>query len=89
MSAASVGYKRQAPGLSGADRRAAEKEISALDRRIAKVGADRQKLLDQFAAHDQSDYEGLGTLQTKLGALEAEVEELEERWLEVAELLGV
>jgi len=46
-------------------------------------------LLDQFATHDQSDYAGLGELQSKLGALEAEVEQLEERWLEVAELLGV
>ncbi len=32
---------------------------------------------------------GLGALQTKLGALDAEVEQLEERWLEVAEQLGV
>ncbi|MGL3198807.1 MULTISPECIES: ATP-binding cassette domain-containing protein [Curtobacterium] len=78
-----------APVLSGAERRAAEKEMSALDRRIARVGADRQEVLDAFAAHDQSDYAGLGTLQAKLGALEAEVEQLEERWLEVAELLGV
>ncbi|WP_435526071.1 ABC-F family ATP-binding cassette domain-containing protein [Curtobacterium oceanosedimentum] len=78
-----------APGLSGADRRAAEKEMSALDRKIAKAGQDRQKLLDAFAAHDQSDYAGLGALQTKLGALDAEVEQLEERWLEVAETLGV
>lgn len=78
-----------APGLSGADRRAAEKEMSALDRKIAKAGQDRQELLDAFAAHDQSDYAGLGALQTKLGALDAEVEQLEERWLEVAETLGV
>lgn len=63
--------------------------MSALDRKIAKVGADRKKLLDQFATHDQSDYAGLGELQSKLAALEAEVEQLEERWLEVAELLGV
>ncbi|MFJ4294950.1 ABC-F family ATP-binding cassette domain-containing protein [Curtobacterium sp. NPDC089689] len=78
-----------APALSGAERRAAEKEMSALDRRIARVGADRQEVLDAFAAHDQSDYAGLGALQAKLGALEAEVESLEERWLEVAEQLGV
>ncbi|WP_439690941.1 ABC-F family ATP-binding cassette domain-containing protein [Curtobacterium sp. SP.BCp] len=78
-----------APALSGAERRAAEKEMSALDRRIARVGADRQEVLDAFAAHDQSDYAGLGALQAKLGALEAEVEQLEERWLEVAEQLGV
>ncbi|MDM7886044.1 ABC-F family ATP-binding cassette domain-containing protein [Curtobacterium sp. RHCKG23] len=78
-----------ASSLSGADRRTAEKEMSALDRKIAKVGADRKKLLDAFAAHDQSDYAGLGALQTQLAGLEAEVEQLEERWLEVAELLGV
>ncbi|WP_144762550.1 ABC-F family ATP-binding cassette domain-containing protein [Curtobacterium sp. 9128] len=78
-----------ASGLSGADRRAAEKEMAALDRRIARVGDDRKQLLDAFATHDQSDYEGLGALQTKLGTLEAEIEQLEERWLEVAEQLGV
>jgi uncharacterized protein involved in exopolysaccharide biosynthesis len=75
--------------LSGAERRTAEKEMSALDRKIAKVGADRKQLLDQFATHDQSDYAGLGELQSRLAALESEVEQLEERWLEVAELLGV
>ncbi|WP_022902242.1 ABC-F family ATP-binding cassette domain-containing protein [Curtobacterium sp. B8] len=75
--------------LSGAERRAAEKEMSALDRRIARIGADRQEVLDAFAAHDQSDYAGLGALQARLAGLEAEVEQLEERWLEVAEQLGV
>ncbi|TDN46616.1 ATPase subunit of ABC transporter with duplicated ATPase domains [Curtobacterium flaccumfaciens] len=78
-----------ASALSGADRRTAEKEMSALDRKIARVGADRKKLLDAFATHDQSDYAGLGELQAKLAAHEAEIEQLEERWLEVAELLGV
>lgn len=78
-----------ASGLSGAERRTAEKEMSALDRKIAKVGADRKQLLDQFAKHDQSDYAGLGELQSRLAALESEVEQLEERWLEVAEQLGV
>ncbi len=78
-----------ASSLSGAERRTAEKEMSALDRKIAKVGDDRKKLLDQFATHDQSDYAGLGELQAKLAAHEAEIEQLEERWLEVAEQLGV
>ncbi|WIB60875.1 ABC-F family ATP-binding cassette domain-containing protein [Curtobacterium sp. MCLR17_007] len=76
-------------GLTGAERRTAEKEMSALDRRIARIGADRQTLLDLFAGHDQSDYAGLGELQTKLAELEVEIEQLEERWLEVAEQLGV
>jgi len=88
-SAAGSGSGSAASSLSGADRRTAEKEMSALDRRIAKVGDERKKLLDAFATHDQSDYAGLGELQGRLTELEAEVEQLEERWLEVAELLGV
>ncbi|SOC88717.1 ATPase components of ABC transporters with duplicated ATPase domains [Curtobacterium sp. 314Chir4.1] len=87
--AAGSGSGSAASSLSGADRRTAEKEMSALDRRIAKVGDERKKLLDAFATHDQSDYAGLGELQSRLADLEAEVEQLEERWLEVAELLGV
>ncbi|MDP4332643.1 ABC-F family ATP-binding cassette domain-containing protein [Curtobacterium sp. A7_M15] len=78
-----------ASGLSGAERRTAEKEMSALDRKIAKVGDDRKKLLDRFASHDQSDYAGLGELQAQLTAHEAEIEQLEERWLELADQLGV
>nr|WP_144755942.1 ABC-F family ATP-binding cassette domain-containing protein [Curtobacterium pusillum] len=88
-SAAGSGSGSAASSLSGADRRTAEKEMSALDRRIAKVGDERKKLLDAFATHDQSDYAGLGELQSRLAGLESEVEQLEERWLEVAELLGV
>ncbi|MDY1005682.1 ABC-F family ATP-binding cassette domain-containing protein [Curtobacterium sp. CFBP9011] len=78
-----------APTLSGAERRVVEKEMSALDRRISKLALDRKKRLEAFGAHDQSDYEGLGKLQAELTALDAEVEQLEERWLEVAEQLGV
>ncbi len=76
------------PACPGGPARCREGDVG-LDRKIAKAGQDRQKLLDAFAAHDQSDYAGLGALQTQLGALEAEVEQLEERWLEVAEALGV
>jgi ATPase subunit of ABC transporter with duplicated ATPase domains len=84
---ATTASSQSAPSLSGADRRTAEKEMSALDRRIARVGEDRRKILDSFAVHDQSDFDGLTALQGKLAAAEAELEQLEVRWLEVAELL--
>jgi ATP-binding cassette subfamily F protein uup len=86
---AGAGGSAAASGLSGSERRTVEKEMSALDRRIARLGVDRQTMLDLFAGHDQSDYAGLGELQAKLAALEAEIEQLEERWLEIAEQLGV
>lgn len=74
-------------GLSGAARRDAEKELSATDRRLAKLAAAIRAKHDEFAAHDQSDYVGLGTLQAELAALESEHAALEERWLELSEQL--
>jgi len=74
-------------GLSGADRRAAEKEVSAIDRRLAKLAGAIKDAHIAFAAHDQSDYVGLAAEQEKLAALERESAELEERWLELSETL--
>ncbi|WBU37995.1 ABC-F family ATP-binding cassette domain-containing protein [Homoserinibacter sp. YIM 151385] len=71
------------PTLSGAERRAKEKELAAIDRRLAKLAEQVRAKHDAFAAHDQSDYAGLGRLQTELSALEGESAELEERWLEL------
>tara|TARA_Y100000813_G_scaffold173050_1_gene137054 strand:- start:341 stop:2164 length:1824 start_codon:yes stop_codon:yes gene_type:complete len=74
-------------GLSGAERRAAEKEVSAIDRRLAKLAEAIKDAHIAFAAHDQSDYVGLAAEQEKLAALERESAELEERWLELSETL--
>ena len=75
------------PALAGAARREAEKELSAIDRRLAKLADSIRATHDEFAAHDQSDYVGLAALQQQLGALEDEHAALEERWLELSELL--
>lgn len=76
-----------APALGGAERRALEKEQSAIDRRLEKLATAIRATHDRFAAHDQNDYEGLGRLQAELAALEAETEQLESRWLEIGEQL--
>jgi ATPase subunit of ABC transporter with duplicated ATPase domains len=78
----------QPTGLTGSERRDAEKELAAIDRRLAKLADAIRNSHDEFAAHDQSDYAGLATLQTGLGALESEAAALEERWLELSERLG-
>jgi uncharacterized protein involved in exopolysaccharide biosynthesis len=77
-----------AAALTGADRRTAEKELSAIDRQLAKLGTRITSTHDELAAHDQSDYTGVGALNTRLQTLEAELAALEERWLEVGESLG-
>lgn len=74
-----------APKLSGALLRAATKETGAVERRLEKVNARIEGLHAEFAAFDQSDFQGLAALQEKLNAALAEAEELEMRWLELAE----
>ncbi|MCT2089496.1 ABC-F family ATP-binding cassette domain-containing protein [Micrococcus terreus] len=88
QTAASVGSGGTGSSLSGAERRAAQKELSAAERRMEKLGEQIDALHQQIAAHDQTDFEGLGSLTQELNALEAEVAELEERWLELSELVG-
>lgn len=75
------------PVLSGAERRAAEKEVAAIDRKLAKLQAQVSETHEQLAVHDQSDYVGLGVLSDQLRALDAEVAELETRWLALSEQL--
>lgn len=76
------------PSLSGADLRAAQKEVSALERRLEKlekqIGAARIALAD----HDQADYVGLGAEMARIGELEKERDGVEEHWFELTEQLG-
>jgi ABC transport system ATP-binding/permease protein len=75
------------PALAGAERRAAEKELAAVERRMEKVAALTVGLHDRMADHDQSDYVGLGALGDELAALGVENDDLETRWLELSERL--
>ncbi|MGV9768622.1 ABC-F family ATP-binding cassette domain-containing protein [Microbacterium sp. NPDC003461] len=76
-----------APGLSGAERRAAEKELASIDRKLQNLQAGIERIHADMAAHDPGDYDGLAALGAELRAREAEVAELEERWLELGEQL--
>ena len=74
--------------LTGAEERAARKELAAVERKIEKLSEHVSKIHGQMAAHDHADYEGLGRMNEELQAVEAEVADLEERWLELSEALG-
>jgi ATP-binding cassette subfamily F protein uup len=74
-----------APGLSGAELRAVEKEISSIDRSLSKASERIAVKHQQMADHDQSDHVGLGKLTGELRDLEDQVAELESRWLELSE----
>ena len=80
--------ERSGAELSGAERRAAEKEVNSIDRRLAKLADKVAQMHARMAEHDQSDYVGLRKHADDLRDLEAEVAELEDRWLELSEKLN-
>lgn len=85
---AASGGAASGPALAGADLRAAQKEVAAAERRIQKLTSQVDAARTALADHDQSDYVGLGERMRAIGALEAEIAALEERWFELSELLG-
>lgn len=87
-SSAQASAEPEAPKVSGAELRAAQKESGAIERRLAKLAAEQEKLSEQMSAHDASDYAGLAALGEQQQALQDEIDELEMRWLELSELLG-
>ncbi|ASD22692.1 ABC transporter ATP-binding protein [Cryobacterium sp. LW097] len=75
------------PALGGAELRNAQKELASIDRKVAKQQAKIKDLHNALAAHDQSDYTGLGTLQAEVAAAEDAVAGFETRWVELSVLL--
>ncbi len=70
---------------SAADTRTARKELNAVERRLAKVTAQAAAVQDEMDRHDPTDHVGLTALHHRLDALAAKAQELEHRWLELAE----
>ena len=87
-SSAQASAEPDTPKVSGAELRAAQKESGAIERRLAKLAAEQEKLSEQMSAHDPSDYAGLAALGEQQQTLQDEIDELEMRWLELSELLG-
>jgi len=88
--AASASAAAAAPartGLSGAELRTAQKEVAAIERRLAKLAALIDAAHVRIAEHDQNDYTGVAAQTTALQELEGEVSQLEERWLELSDLV--
>jgi ABC transport system ATP-binding/permease protein len=73
--------------ISGAELRAAEKEIAAIDRRLARLADQIAAKHQQLADHDQSDHVGITRLAQELRALEEDIAGLESRWLELSEVI--
>ncbi|MBX9639327.1 MAG: ATP-binding cassette domain-containing protein [Mycobacteriaceae bacterium] len=74
-------------GMSGARRRAAEKELASVDRQLARLAGRIEAKHTELAEHDQSDHVGITRLTRELRDLEDEVATLEGQWLELSEVL--
>ena len=74
-----------AAGPSAAEQRAARKELAAVERRLSRLTGDAAKLETAMAEHDPTDHVGLVGLHGRLDALNAEIADLEDRWLALAD----
>ncbi|MBF6044795.1 ATP-binding cassette domain-containing protein [Streptomyces sp. NRRL B-1677] len=69
---------------SAADARAAKKELQKIERRLDRISEQEAKLHAQIA-EKATDFEAVAKLDTELRELSAERDDLELRWLELAE----
>lgn len=76
-----------APKLTGKAFHEASKRVAAIERKLAKLEEQKVDLEAQMAAHDPSDYEGLGKLNEQLQSVTDESESLEMEWMELSEQL--
>ena len=74
------------PAPSGADVRAAKKEIGRIERRLSKIAELEARLHDKMAAQ-ATDHAAVLDLDKQLRELADEKETLETEWMEAAELL--
>ena len=74
-------------GLSGAELRAVQKELASVERRIERLTGEIHRAQTALAEHDHADYRGLAARMAEIGVQQAQVSELEERWLELSALV--
>lgn len=73
--------------LSGKERRELTKRINAIERKLDKLKEEKAGIEASMAAHDPSDFVGLGELTGQVQDIDAQREELEIEWLELEEKL--
>jgi ABC transport system ATP-binding/permease protein len=73
--------------ISGAELRATQKEIAAIDRRLARLADQIAAKHQELAEYDQSDHVGITRLTAELRDLEDDVAQLESRWMQLSEVL--
>ncbi|WP_314685797.1 ABC-F family ATP-binding cassette domain-containing protein [uncultured Bifidobacterium sp.] len=71
--------------LSGKAFHDAKRRMAAIERRLERLEEDEARLESEMAAHDPSDYVGLGRLNDDLKTARQESSTLESEWMELGE----
>ncbi|MEU6174287.1 ABC-F family ATP-binding cassette domain-containing protein [Streptantibioticus parmotrematis] len=79
-----VAAATERPKSSAADQRAAQKELQRIERQLDRIG-DKEAKLHARIADNPTDFEAVAKLDAELRGLRDEREDLETRWLELAE----
>jgi ATP-binding cassette subfamily F protein uup len=82
--ARAAGPPQPATPRGGGDTRTAKKELQRIERRLDRL-AEREQALHTTLAEHATDFEKVAELDTELRSVREEQEELETRWLELAE----
>lgn len=77
------------PRLSNQERRELKKRFDAVGRKLEKVSDEPDRLRDELAQIDATDYEALMAKESEIAAAEQEVSDLETEWLELSDRLGI
>lgn len=76
---------KEIDGLTSAEFRAQQKRLEAIERKLKRLKAEREKLEAAISTHDASDYVWLTTQGEAIARLAAQEDALETEWLEVCE----
>ena len=77
-----------APKLSGGEIRALRKSMASAERKMDTLRGKIEGIHQAMTEVDPSDYVKLGDMQKEIKEIEAQIEALEEEWMEAAEALG-
>ena len=77
------------PQLSGGEIRELKKRMRSCENKTNTLRGKIEQAQADMAAADPSDFEALGKFQQQIDDFQAQIDELDEQWLEAAEALGV
>ena len=81
--------KAEETGLSNAERRELKRRYDSVERRLEKYADEPERLRQEMAAVDPSDYEALMQAQQRVDEAQRALEQLEDEWLDLATRLGI